>query len=472
MKFKFSIFSAYTLFAFVSVFFLSGLMIATEFLDTDAVILFAEVMLFFGFCFLIMLGNKRSDALVFFVAFFSAYLYLAYVIKGVLTRSDPGSLWVTGEFFPASVVATEIVEHLLVIFPSFIALFVGLWLGNSLIPSKNFREKAFKIDHRLVVFSIVSLVLLRVISQEVLGIGIPGHRSTFFSVPFITGILDLLTRPGLMAAINLYFYLSLRSNDRKGVYYSIAFMIVNIALGLKVGYKTELVLQMVVLIYYLSVSDVYISKNVRSKIYLYSFVLFLVLILIYPLVNQYRQYRLTGYDFSSSVEKTLEHREKDRDNKGAIKSIFDRFNGVGAYYAAVKLGEGSEYGLSAFFSGEVMDLIKLRLYGYDKDSAVTAFGTTQFSVMYLSGGVVGLYIGCFFIGLTLQSLFNLVRNLSHRSSLFMSSYLPLYGILGLQFINSGGNVLLYLKEFILVVAVLYFIGTKCLSGVVLKEKAS
>ncbi len=101
------------------------------------------------------------------------------------------------------------------------------------------------------------------------------------------------------------------------------------------------------------------------------------------------------------------------------------------------------------------ELVKEKLYGRDKDKAVTAFGTTQLSVLYLIGGVSFLILGCLIIGVTIRWTGRYINNRIFLSSVTFEAYVPFFSILWVQVLASGGGIPLLMKQFGLVLGCLF-----------------
>jgi hypothetical protein len=181
---------------------------------------------------------------------------------------------------------------------------------------------------------------------------------------------------------------------------------------------------------------------------------------LYTLVSEYRNYILSGRTMSEAIDKA-EDREKKSTSSLTLYPIYNRINGVDAYYAAVKLGRGKEFSLDSLLNDNVMDLILMKLYGYDKDKAVTAFGTTQFSVLYLVGGLPFLVFGCFVLGWAFRWITKCINDRILISHMTFYAYLPLLCILWIKMLSAGGMLSLYVKELILIVGCLYCVERVC-----------
>jgi len=396
-----------------------------------------------GFIFL-----KRDIAVSLIFSLFCVYVWLAFPLKLVLALNDPLTLWVSHSFFSPDDVRAEIAGSFITLFPGLFFLFIGFYsLGFNIKRKQQFH--IVKINHMTFMSVIVALMVLRVFNQLVLDIGIPGVKPQAISIPFAVGVLELLTRPVLFALVNLYFFYVVRMNDNKAMMVALVFLLINIVLGLRVGYKSELVLQGLLLIYYLFEVFKYMSKANRKFLSIFTLSMLVIMIVVYPLVNNYRSYLLSGKDFSEAVESAKVR--TDKENSSFALSFLNRINGIGAFYAASKLGEDEDFTIDALFNDEVMDLIKERLYGAEKDKAVTAFGTTQFSVFYLVGGGVFLAVCSLIIGWFIRWSSSVLRLKIFKSKYTFQAYLPLLCILWVKLLSSGGNLMLYLKELILVV---------------------
>ncbi|MCP5078880.1 MAG: hypothetical protein GY951_12600 [Psychromonas sp.] len=437
--------------------------IATAQIDSyDKIVLLLVFMIFAAINYLgISLIGRRNNSVIIF-SLVMVYLWLAYLFKLVMTINKPELLWVSNHFFHENEVLNTITASFLTVYPGLISLLLGLMFFHRRRVKEN-RADSYKINHIIITACIISLLALRLFNQLVFNIGVPGVIPVNLGIPLVTGILELLTRPVLLVVVNFYFFSVLRLRDRRGLSIASLLVIANLLMGIRVGYKSELVIQGLLILYYIFECRNYLSSARRKIVYLIciSFITFTVLL--YPFVNHYRQYLLSGKDFSEAVDSAQQRRAKTSDIQGesTLFKIFNRLNGVGAYYAATRLGKGRDFTMGSLMTGEVMDLIKEKLYGNRKDEAVTAFGTTQFSVFYLVGGVPLVAIGGFFLGWWIRAISNFMSNRLFRIPFTFEAYLPLYCFLCIKFLNAGGNMSLYLKELALVGGALYILERLC-----------
>lgn len=399
-----------------------------------------------------VLRNDIAMSLIF--ALFCVYVWIAFPLKLILAVNDPMTLWVSHSFFDPETVRKEIAGSFLSLMPGLFFFFLGLYyLGINIKRRRQFT--AVKINHMIFIVVIVALMALRLFNQVVLDIGVPGVIPKSLPIPYAVGILELLSRPVLMALVNLYFFYVIRLNDNKAMWLALIFLLSNIVLGLRVGYKSELVIQGLLLVYYVFESSKYMSKANLKFIKLFTIFMLVAMVVLYPLVNNYRSYLLSGKDFSEAVESAKIRTEKQQSSFAL--SFLNRINGIGAFYAATKLGEGGNYNINSLFNNEIMDLIKEKLYGAEKDKAVTAFGTTQFSVLYLIGGGLFLAVFSFMFGWFIRWSSSVLRLRIFKSDFTFQAYLPLLCILWVKLLSSGGNVSLYVKELVLVITCLYLL---------------
>lgn len=411
------------------------------------------LLIFVGFTFL---RDNKSASLI--LALLNIYIWVAYPIKLILMIHDPMSSWVSYEFFQARIVQNEISGAFYTVFPGIIALFVGFLTGRNNIPNELSTDK-YVLKHHYFISIIVCLMLFKIFVQTFWDIGLPGVRPQVLPIPFLTGLLDMLTRPVLFAIVNLYLYCVLRFRERRGLLIALSLLLINILLAVRVGWKSELVLQGVFVIYYVFDLYEYLPQKRRRFVAITSILIMIATINLYTFVNDYRNNILSGQTMSEAIAKAENKGEKSP-TSFSLNPIFDRINGIGEYYAAIKLGAGRDFPLDSLLNDTVMDLIPEKLYGPDKDKAVTAFGTTQFSVLYLIGEVPFLIFGCFIIGWSFRWISMFIRKYL-LSSIAFNAYLPMLCILWVKLLCSGGMIPLYMKELILVVSVLYFAERIC-----------
>lgn len=301
---------------------------------------------------------------------------------------------------------------------------------------------------------------LKLFVQTFMGIGVPGVRPDGLPIPFLVGFLDMLTRPGLFSIVNLYFYTVLRFREHKGLLIALFLMFINVLLALRVGWKTELVLQAFLMAYYLF--DLYDSmpKARRRLITMLTLISIVAMLVLYPLINVYRHKLLNEQDFSKAIARTGDAIKK-KDTDSILYSILDRINGIRGYYIAIILGSSKNFPLESLLNQDVPDLIMERLYGRDKDKAVTAFGTTLLAVLYLIGGIPFLTFGCLVIGWVFRWSSLCIKDYIFLSSTTFNAYLPLLCILWVKVLASGGMISLFIKELILVVGCLFVVERIC-----------
>jgi hypothetical protein len=403
-----------------------------------------------------ILRQNKSASLIF--ALLSIYIWVAYPIKLVVMINDPMSSWVSYQFFHPRVVQQEISGAFYTVFPGIIALFVGFMTGpNSL---RNEMERTgYVLRHHYFISIIVCLMLIKILVQTFWDIGLPGVRPPALPIPFLAGILDMLTRPVLFAVVNLYFYCVLRFRERRGLLIAVGLLLVNIGLSVRVGWKSELVLQGVFVIYYVFDLYEFLPRQRRRFVTVTSILILIATVNLYTFINDYRNYILSGKTMSEAIDRA-DKKDAKSNTSFSLNPIFDRINGIGEYYAATKLGAGKNFPLDSLLTDGVMDLILEKLYGSEKHQAVTAFGTTQFSVLYLIGGVPFLITGCFIIGWAFRWTSTLI--MKHLlSPIAFNAYLPMLGILWVKVLAAGGMLPLYLKELALVVIFLFFVERIC-----------
>jgi hypothetical protein len=377
------------------------------------------------------------------------FLWIAYVVKFVFIVFDPLGSWLSQDFFAASEIRGDLGDAFLSVTPGLLALLIGMAaIGRTRWRSGN-GDALPRMRNNVFVSVIVALLFLRLFNQMVLGIGLPGAKSAAFAIPFVGGVLELLSRSVLFALVNMYFYAVLRLKAQRGLLVAITLLLLNVALGLRVGYKSELVLHGVFVLYCIFQLRNQVSPARRRMMSMTAVVIISATVILYPLINNYRFQRLGGQAVSEAIASTLSSGTSAEPT--FMLAIVNRINGIDAYYAATKLGAGIDLKWTAIFDNSVMDLIKQHLYGGDKDEAVTAFGTTQLSVLYLSGGMVGLICGGLLLGACIGTSFFALRRWVFRYAVTYEALLLSLCVLWVKLLSSGGLILLYVKEWFLVV---------------------
>ena len=418
---------------------------------------FLLVAMFFILASIIYLGfftlrHDVASALVF--SLISLYIWVAFPFKLMVAVNDPGVLWVSKMLFDTKMFEEEIASSFIVVFPALVFLLLGLFLFHL----KSYKKTSYlitKINHTRFIAVIILLICLRVFCQLKLNIGMPGVIPTVLPIPYLSGFLALVTSAVLFAVVNLYFYYVIRLNDRKKILIPLIFLLINVVLGLRVGYKSELVIQGLLLIYYSFDAYRYLSKTNRKFMITVTASVVVIMVMVYPLVNHYRSAILYGADFSEAI-KTAQ-RKSESENKSFSFAFIDRVNGISEFYGTTKLGEGRQFGFDAILNDSVMDLVKEELYGAAKDRAITSFGATYFSVFYLVGGGLLLAVSGFVAGWVIRWSLMFIRFNIFKSSFTFQAYLPIVCILWVKVLSAGGNILLPMKELFLVVVCLFLL---------------
>lgn len=409
---------------------------------------------FIGFWFL---RENKTASLLFLL--FATYIWVAYPVQLLLTLHNPQSAVFLLTFIRPEIIQSEISGAFQTVFPGIIALFIGILIGRNNFP-RNASSTNFVLRHNFFIITILSLMLLKIFVQTSMDIGLPGVRPKGLPIPFLVGFLDMLTRPGLFAIVNLYFYTVLRFKEEKGLLIALSLMLINALLAVRVGWKSELALQGFLMAFYLIGLYDSMSKARRRLIAMLTLVSMVSMFVLYPLINVYRHKLLNEQDFSKALARTEDAIQK-KDNNSTLHSIIDRINGIRGYYLAIKLASSQNFPLESLLNQDVPDLIKERLYGRHKDKAITAFGTTQLSVFYLIGGVPFLMLGCLIIGAAIKWTGNFISNRVFLSSVTFDAYLPFFSILWVKVLASGGGIPILMKEFALVILCLFVMERLC-----------
>ncbi len=445
---------------FITIAFLGSLfgILTTNLKPDDQLILILMLSIFIllnfvGFAFL---RHTTSASLVF--ALLTTYIWVAYPVQLLITLHNPQSATFLVKFLRPEVIQYEITAAFYSVFPGIIALLTGLLIGRKKF-TNNVSNGIYALRHHLFIITIVGIMLLKILIQTYLGIGIPGVRPEAFPIPFVVGFLEMLTRPGLFAIVNLYFYSIVRLREHKGLFIALFLILTNVLLSLRVGYKTELVLQGFLMGYYLF--DLYDSmpKARRRLIAILTLLSIVTMLTLYPLMNVYRHKLLNEQDFSKAIARTGDAIQKE--TRSTFHSILGRINGIRAYYLTTKLGSNKTFHVGSLMNNNVPGLIMQELYGRDKDKAITAFGTTQLSVFYLIGGIPSLILGCLIIGTTIRWTTMFISNHVFSAPSSFEAYLPFFCILWVKVLAAGGGLPLYMKEFTLVLGCLYAMERMC-----------
>lgn len=396
------------------------------------------------------LRNDAVESLVF--SLLSVYFWVSYPLKLTVAVHNPEALWISGGLVDPKTISDEIMGSFITVLPSIVCLLLALFSFNR----KRYVKTEYvitKINHNFFIIVLSLMMCIKIYSQVVLNIGMPGVQPSALPIPYLTGVVSLLSKYVLFAVVNLYFYYVIRLNDRKKLMVALVFVVINVALNLRVGYKGEMVIQGVLMIYYYFDAYRYLSTINRKLILMITISMVVLAIILYPLMNYYRHSLLTGANFTEAVKVAQEH--DDHKSKSFSLSFIDRINGISEYYAATKLGEGREFGFGAIIDDSVRDLAKEKLYGANKDNVVTSFGATYFSVFYLVGGGLLVVVSGFVLGWVIRLSILFIRFKAFKSSFTFDAYLPLVCILWVRVLAGGGNILLPMKQLLLEVILFY-----------------
>lgn len=423
----------------------------------DKIILF---FMFITYAIMIFIGinvlKKTKTAMLIFLLL-AVYLWFAFFIKLALTINFPETTWVTSTLFSPEVVSNEISGSFFTIYLGLLALPIGFLIRNN-YAEKKYDESILVIKHKVFFITISGLLILRFFNQTVLNIGMPGVKPDELPIPFLTGILEMLSSAVVMSLVNLYFYSIFRLKERKGLWSAGLLMLLNVFMGLRVGYKSELVIQVLLLIYYVVDVREFLSISQRKNFLITTILCIVIVVFIYPYVNYYRTYMINGGNMTEAVNSAL----KDNDSGSFLVEFSSRINGIDVYYAATKLAaNNNNINFFSLFNQDVMELIKFDLYGAAQDDAVTAFGTTQFSVLYLMDGVISLTLGAFIIGWGIRWLITFIPSKILKSPVAFASYLPSFCLLCISFLSSGGEMLLFIKKLFIVIVSLFIAEKVC-----------
>lgn len=396
---------------------------------------------------LVGLREREHEALMF--ALLVVYLWVAFPGKFLFMVSAPQMSWVSGpDFFGSDAILRDLPAIWLQVLPGILALLLGFVAAFT---ARYKDDDAAAVVPRAIGFSlaIASLLVLRVFCQKFLAIGLPGVRPMPLPVPYLVGLLALLVGPVLLAASNLFFYSALRCRNWGATLIAGCFVILNVYLGLRVGYKTELVFEALLIGYFLFAAKRFLSARQYRVFGMFAIISLLAAMTIYPFINYYRSYLLSGYDVSKAIEGAQKAQARSAAPMGV--ELINRVNGIDAFYVATKLGANAEFGIDSLVNSDVMDLFMKRLYGTHKEDAITAFGATQYASFYLIGGVGGLVLGCFVVGGAIRWWAYFLTKYIFKFPDTFTAYLPLYVIVWVKMLSAGGLGLLYIKEMLLVV---------------------
>lgn len=390
----------------------------------------------------------------------SIFLLITYPIKALLTVYMPETAGIATKVVLLGTIKTDIIRYLGDVMPGLIAMLLAFRFTPALpTRTRTVTERSKKSSDLLLIYAIMLLLIMRLFGQIWLNIGLPGVTPKQLPIPYLTGIIDLTTRSVLFALINIYLMYKLFEGKERKVFLAFVFCLINIALGLRTGYKTELVFQTALIGIYFLQTHQSLSYKLKTRLATFAATLCLSMLIIYPLVNTYRQQLISGQSTSQSFAKVADTLGDDQSN--FFTNFLSRLNGVTEYYLAVKLAQPEKVSISALFNTDIMNSIKTALYGNDAKYATTAFGTTQFSAFKIIGGTPGLILGGLIMGALMRLTIEFNAKYLFKYAATVAAMTPIFSLFWLRLISSGGALELFAKEFFLLITCCYLIEGYC-----------
>jgi hypothetical protein len=179
----------------------------------------------------------------------------------------------------------------------------------------------------------------------------------------------------------------------------------------------------------------------------------------YKFFNQFRfalQARagsdVAAVDMGAAINEAMS--SKFAASNSSLMEIYNRITGLETLAAVVNLSDklGNEGSLAAMIDGTVVENFAYYIHGTSESK--TRFSVTQFGYYYLSGGMVGLVLGCLLLGyiFCLIQYYVLRINVHHAMKL---AFLPALWILYIKSLLGGGDMTLWLKEVAVLVLTFY-----------------
>jgi len=227
-------------------------------------------------------------------------------------------------------------------------------------------------------------------------------------------------------------------------------ILLNVVISLSAGWKGEMVIQAFVFVYLGFEFRSSLGPTARKRAFRGAVVGLIVMVLVYPLVNDYRR-KLNRTD---SVSAAFENRaELDTNLVGegsTVVEIFRRVSGISTYYASLEVAKNESLGLSALWDGETGRLMKRAVFGGRTNQVIAGFGSSQFATLFLIGGSVALYVGSFLFGIFTRGASWLMARFIFRYYTSFQSVLPLLALSWVSMMLGGGNLNLKIKELFVV----------------------
>lgn len=393
----------------------------------------------------------KSEQMSVLVIFMLGAVSLGFALKLPYLINHPELSWVAQSLLNVTDVQSLAVPMYALFSVGYASFLFGFWLhpasiynsGNGFTPASLIKIKGM--------FAVMmALFGLKVFAQSFFNIGLAGVRQMDLGIPYLTGIISLLTGPCIFMLVNITLFCALTLRKRSNIIIALLFVFMEVSLSLVAGYKHQLVFELAILLIYILIFKELIPVRVRQKLIIIFTLFGMILVVIYPYVNYYRYALLQNHGLYESVQIALIN--GNASEKTFILEFLNRINGLENFLVALFYLEGKVNGISFLFSTEISSAFKVFIYGDRAPDALTAFGLTQFSALYLSMGIGGLIIGPFLFSFISVRLYNAVLTSKYLSPVIIKAFTPILAIFFVKVMLSGGGLLLFMKEFLVIVS--------------------
>lgn len=407
---------------------------------------------------------RKSAEMSVLVALLMLFIAIGFVIKLPFLIAFPELSWISASLMSPEVVAVLAGPSYLLFSLGYLSFVAGLWMhpkrsvGDSLRPTKR-----YAINFQLLYLILICLIMLRIVAQYLLGIGRPGVIPTYLGIPYLTGIVALLSVYGCFAMANIVFYLAVHSGRLKHLLISGLLLLVVISTSVLVGYKQELIFEMLIMFVYLMELKYLLPSSTRRILLVTGALVSGLFLMIYPYVNEFRWALLEGASLFEGIFEAI-NSETANDKTLAIE-LLNRITGLDAFVAAITLLDTASLGITSIFGSGINDAFKEVVYGGSYEEIVTAFGITQFAATYLIGGVVGLGVGSFLLAFVIARAFIIIVNLKYLNDKVKKSLVPILAVFFVKINLGGGNLALDFKELFVTILIATFISIVAVSTI-------
>lgn len=439
--------------------------------------------------------NKDINQRIFFTTLVT-YFVLAYVLKMSYILYFPEYISFS-KYFREDVIIATIPDA----FYIFISGYIGFLLAFLLVANKT-KKEIFPKNNRFygkknengnfrffasLIVLLICLLIFKYYINYVRDLGAPGVRGQVFQIPMITGFFTLLVKTGIFTLANYFLFYSIYYNRLFLFILSVIFVLLYVTMETMLGWKSAILYQLFIFAWYYfhffarSTNKIHqksqiinkgsknfipfrissfvkkskISKKINRKniylVFVFLVILTLPLISLYNYIQVYRIALLNGYQWSEAI--AFASQFESSNSEPFLVSFFNRINGIDLILVGTKFLEGIQFSVFANFTSEIGDALHYILF--EGKDAVTAFGLTQFTGLYLSLGIIGVLIGILILTILLILIYQIVIDKIVKIPDVIVAIQPLLFIMFIKVFFSVGNLGLAFKEIFLCIAIFY-----------------